>query len=682
MRSSQVAVDPNDLAHDQNWPSGRVNHYWFDLNRDWVWTTQPEMRGLVDAYQEWMPQVHADYHEQGYDDNYFTMPGTTPRNPLLPDGYTALADTFGRANIEAFDQEQVAYFTREAFDFFYPGYGSSYPSTMGAIGMLTEQAGIDAGRAVRNEDGYVLTLRQRVFDHYMTTIATLRAAVRNRQRLIEYFVDAHSQRTNTVETAAYVFPDDGGRGYLYDVIEMLRRHGVTVERTTEPMEVSGALDYRSGERAERRFGAGTYVVPADQSRHLFVNTILQRRVTFRDSVMYDMSTWSAPLAYNLEAYSTREAPEAAAEPVEEAPTPPSGVANADARYAYVVDWNQRHAPSALARLWEAGYRVRAAHEPFDTGARRFSAGSLIVLLGRNYEKDDPAADMRRIARTAGVRIHGLDTGRMQSGPDLGSQEHGVLNEPTVAMMTKGPFSPYTSGQIWHLFDQGTEMPITRLDASSFSGAPSGGYGDYGAADLESYDVLILPGAYGLSGVLDSTRQAALKDWVRGGGTLVATESSALFLTEERSGFTGVEASTDTSGAIGPTTPYRARGDSAALDGIPGAALDGRLDATHPLTYGIGERVYPLVYGTSALAPSPDLQSAGTYADEPPSSLLVSGYASQENLRRLAGTTFAGTVTMGEGQVVLLPENPHFRMFWRGPSRMMQNAAMLVPALVD
>ncbi len=691
VRRAEVATFPHDLAHDAPWPGGRTNHYLFDLNRDWVWGTQPEMRSLTAVYQEWMPQVHADYHEQGYNDNYFTMPGTTPRNLLLPGGYEALTDTFGRANIRAFDEVQIGYATREAFDFFYPSYGSSYPSVMGGIGMLTEQGGIGAGRAVETDDGYVLTLRQRIFDHYTTALATIRTAVRRRAELMRYFHDAHAEATNTAEEAAYLFPDDGGAGYLYDVLAMLRRHGVRVERVTEDFEIE-ARSYRDGSSEERAFEAGAFVVRAGGPRHLFVNSVMQQQMQIEDSVMYDMSSWAAPLAYNLDAYATRRAPRIATEPVAEAPAWPAGVTNADARYAYVIEWQQRHAPRALALLWQKGYRVRTAAEPFSDGERAFGRGTLVVLLGRNQEKAGEAAqDMRAIADSVQVRIVGMDTGRMAEGMDLASRDSRPLKKPRVALMVDAPFSAYTSGQLWHLFDQETRFPIERIRASMVEElAPPGAYGSrYGRARLQDFDVVVLPGVWGsLEAAFDSSAIAALRRWVEAGGTLVATENSARFLTKGESGFTDValaEAEADEDAEADSTlkpsyyTRFEAREDSSGLKRIAGAAFNGRLDASHPLAFGLPERVYSMKLSEEALRPSDDLQTVGYYPQDA-ARVLASGYASQENIRALAGMAFAAVRPMGAGRVVFLVDNTQYRAFWRGPSRLMQNAVMLVPSM--
>jgi len=207
-KRSVLGLEQRDLEHYAPFPNGRTNHYWFDLNRDWIWGVHPESRGHTGEYIKWMPHLHTDYHEMGYNSNYFTMPGTTPRNKLLPDNYEPLSDTIGQANVDAFNEYKVNYFTREAFDFFYPGYGSSYPTVMGAIGMLVEQGGISGGRAVVSNDGYILTLRQRVYDHYRTSIATLAKAAERKEMFIDYSRNANTPNLGKSKTKAYIIKNN------------------------------------------------------------------------------------------------------------------------------------------------------------------------------------------------------------------------------------------------------------------------------------------------------------------------------------------------------------------------------------------------------------------------------------------------------------------------------------------
>lgn len=681
MQSHQLSTNAADLEHDESWPGGRTNHYWFDLNRDWVWLVHAESQGRIAAYQHWLPQVHVDYHEQGFNSNYFTMPGTTPRNLLLPEGYDGLSDAFGRGDAAAFDRHQISYFTREAFDFFYPGYGSSYPSTMGAIGMLREQGGHSrGGRAVETEDGYVLTFRQRIFDHYTTSLASINTSITNREALLRYFRGAFSQRTNKGDAAAYIFPDDPVRSpYLYDVMGLLVKHGVRVEQATAAFSVNDARSYWDDAAHSRSFEAGTFLVYADQPRHLFVNTVLQRRMAIEDSVMYDMATWSAPLAYNLDAYWTPGKPRVETTALSEAPSYAAGVTNPEAGYAYVIDWSQRHAPKALAKLWEAGYRVRAARKAFGDGSRDFPVGTLVVLMGRNQDKRARAAgDMQRIAEEAGVEIIGMASGRMASGIDLASRDSRPVRPPKAALLVDAPFSSYTAGQLWYLFDRETGFGLTRLRADRLSGTA-----------LNDYDVLIVPGGGGLATLFDSTQVERLQAWVRQGGTLVATERSALFLTKDRSGLTNVELASeqkdkkkeeeDEAPEPSAYTTYAAREDSSGLTRIPGSAFRSWLDQTHPLAAGLPDRLYSLRFSTDALEPSDQLQTVGYY-DKDASTLLTAGYASQKNLRKLAGKAFAAVQPMGRGNVVFLVDNTQYRMFWIGPARLMQNAVMLVPGM--
>ncbi|MDX1586668.1 MAG: M14 family zinc carboxypeptidase [Balneolaceae bacterium] len=672
-KSNMLNTNDEDYEHDEIWPGGRTNHYWFDLNRDWTWLVHPESRGRVAAYQQWLPQVHLDLHEQGFNSNYFTMPGTTPRNHELPDDYEKWADVFGRGTIAEFDKHNINYATREAFDFFYPGYGSSYPSIMGGIGMLAEQGGHSrGGRAVETEDGYVLTLRQRIFDHYTNSIATVRTSVENREALLRYFRNAFSPDARKGEAEAFILPDVQS-DYTYELIDIMLQHGVEVERAGEDFRVRDAYGYWTGESAARSFNSGDFIIKTDQPRHIFINTLMKRQLAIKDSVMYDMSTWSAPLAYNLDAAWTEEDLDITTTRVTAAPTYPYGVENTDAEYAFVINWDQRYAPNALARLWDAGYRVRSAAETFTYEGKTYGEGSLIVLVGRNYgKKDKIGADMQRIAEEARVQIVGFNTGRMDQGIDLASRDSEPVKEPKVALMVDSPFSSYTAGQIWFLFDRWTEFGISRIRADGLS-----------RLDINEYDVIIMPGARGLSSVLDSTAQEMLKNWVSNGGTLVATENSAEFLTKNRTGFTNVslaeadeeETQDDT---IDPEayTRYEAREDSSGLERIPGSAFKGIIDDSNPLAFGLGNRLYSLKFSDEALLPDTDWQTVGYYQKDA-GTLLASGYASQQNIQKVAGKAFAGVAEIGSGKVVFLLDNTQYRMFWVGPARMMQNAVMLI-----
>lgn len=680
MARNTVGLEPRDLEHYAPWPNGRTNHYWFDLNRDWVWGVHPESRGQVSEYRKWMPQVHVDYHEQGYNSNYFTTPGTTPRNLLLPDDYEPFADYFGRANIEQFNKHQLNYFTRDAFDFFYPGYGSSYPSVMGAIGMLTEQGGISAGRAVETDDGYVLLLRQRVFDHYITSLATIRASAARRQELLKYSLNAWNPTSSKSRVKNYILPADQG-GYLEDALAIFDRQGIAVQRATGDFSVS-AMDYRTGQSGRKSFKAGDLIVSAEQPLHLLVHAIMEPALEIEDSVMYDMATWSAPLAYNLEAYSTELAVSAYTEPFTF--TRGEGtITNPEANYAYVIDWNQRYAPSALTALWEKGYRVRSASEGFtDDDDRTYPPGTLVILKGRNLEKTaNIAGDMTALAEECRVNIVGFDTGRMKAGYDLASSRNRPIQQPRVALMVEPPFDTYTSGQIYFLFDWETKLPVQRIRTSVLQQTAVPKFGQrYGLADLNDYDVLILPGGgSALKQVFGKEQIDQLKAWIRSGGVVVAAEDAVAFFTAEASKITEVKLvdSPKDSSETALYLPYEERQDYYGKKRIPGSAMRANIDVSHPLAFGLKPELYSLKFGLDALKPGTGLQTVGYY-HKTATELLAAGYATEENLQHLAGNTFAAVMPMGQGKVVFLTDNTQYRMFWRGPSRMMQNAVMILP----
>lgn len=671
-RSNILNTDANDLEHDEIWPGGRTNHYWFDLNRDWVWLVHPESQGRIAAYQDWMPQVHMDFHEQGFNNNYFLMPGTTPRNKELPDAYESWSDTFGRGAGEEFDKAGLNYATRESFDFFYPGYGSSYPSVMGGIGMLAEQGGHSrGGRAVTTDDGYVLTLRQRVFDHYLNGVTIVKTAVKNKEGLLGYFKNSVSQSSQRGNTKAYILKNNAN-DYTYQVINMLMQHNVRIERATEEFNQRNAFSYWDGSSSTRSFEAGDFIIKTDQPKHLFVNTLFRNQLQIEDSVMYDMSTWSVPLAYNLDAAWTTNSVGVSTELVTEELSYPSGMENSGAQYAYVIDWEQRHAPKALAKLWEMGYNVRSAGRTFSYQGKTYTAGSLIVLVGRNYEKrNEITRDMQKLADEADVVIEGFDTGRMDTGMDLASSDSEPVKKPKVALMIDSPFSSYTAGQLWFLFDQWTEFGVDRIRSGSFN-----------RIDLAEYDVILMPGAWGgLNGVWNESQIEDLKSWVRNGGVLIGTEGSGSWLTKDRSGFTDAElfeAADEDSSDVDEKgyTRYEDREEVFGLERIPGSAFKAIVDNSNPLAFGLPDQLYSLKFGNDGIVPSNSLQTVGYYVNE--GEVLASGYASVENRDNSKGKAFAAVQNMGSGKVVFLLDNTQYRMFWVGPSRMVQNAVMLLP----
>ena len=686
MHSKLLNTNPDDLEHSEPWPGGRTNHYWFDLNRDWVWLVHPESQGRINIYQQWLPQVHIDYHEQGFNNNYFTHPGTTPRNLNLPDEYDTWDSAFGKGDAEAFDEYQISYFTRERFDFYYPGYGSSYPSLMGSIGMLREQGGHSrGGRAVKTNDGYVLTFKQRIFDHYLTSFAGMNTSMENREALLRYFRKALTPgASNERRERAYLLPEVEN-AYTHHIVRTMMAHGVDVERAQEPFTVSDARDYWTGQPSQRRFDSGTYIVRTDQPRHLFINTLLQRQMAIEDSIMYDMATWSAPLAYNIEAAWTERDLRVNATELTTPPVQEGAIVNTGASYAYVIDWKQNDAPRALAHLWKKKYNVRSIQRPLRVNGQVLSRGSLIVLLGRNRDKAETVRqDMEEIAQKTGIRIIGLDTGWTEEGPNPASSRSIPLEMPKVALLLDSPFNAYTSGQLWFLFEEWTEFPINRIRITDLPGI-----------SLNEYDVLLMPGAGSrLATLLDSTHIARIKQWVQDGGTIIGTENSAFFLSKDRTGLSSIEMvkedkkdkeeskedeAEDVAGTLDdPYVGVEDREDLKDLQNIPGSALRAFVDTTHPMAYGMDKRLFSLKFGSDALEPSTDTQVVGYY-HQSPDSVFASGYVSMKNREKLAGKAFAMVQPMGRGEVVLLSDNTQYRMFWVGPARLVQNAVMILPS---
>ncbi len=299
-QQKQIVTDRNDMEHQGTWPSARTNHYWFDLNRDFMWNVHPETKAATSIIQHWMPQFMVDYHEMGPDENYFTGPSIEPQNPLIGTDRFAFVDSLTNAATQALDRHRIRYATKEIFDQFYPSYSESYAELMGSVTILCEQ-GTTQGRAIRTKDDYVRYFRQSIFDHYITSMAFLEKAVQMKRELLSY--TANFLNPQKTKNKIYLLPDDPD-GYLYDVLNMLMHHGVLVQRTTQKSNFNNLKGYDRDDIFSKSFEKGTFIIDSRQSRHFLIETLFAKSLELKDTITYDITSWSIPHAYNLEIYST------------------------------------------------------------------------------------------------------------------------------------------------------------------------------------------------------------------------------------------------------------------------------------------------------------------------------------------------------------------------------------------
>ena len=651
---AQPNADPDAREHAQPWPGGRVNHYLFDLNRDWAWATQPETRARLALYQRWMPQVHVDYHEQGVESPYYFAPAAEPFHARVTPWQRALQTRIGAANAAAFDREGWLYFTRETFDLFYPGYGDTWPTFNGAVGMTYEQGGGGrAGLAVRTAARDTLRLADRIAHHTATGLATIEATARSAAQVRAEFA-AYFRRPLPDAVRAYTAHGDAGR--LDALARLLDVQGIRYGWADRDQSVRGvryAGSVGAPGRSERQtVHAGDLVVPLDQPRATLAAVLFEPAPPLADSVTYDVTAWALPYVYNVEGVAA------------EGPVASGGRAPARARaalpdhpYAYLARWESPADARLLAALLRAGVVVRRATEPFEAGGEAFGRGTLIVTRAGNTRLPDLDATVRASAEAAGRPLSAVASGFVTSGPDLGSDRVGAVRAPRVVVAAERPVSATALGEVWHLFDQTLAYPASLVAADDVDDA------------LDDADVLVLPdGRYGAW--LTDARAARLLAWVRGGGRLVAMQGAVAALAG-RDGFglaAARKAPTDTT-ASARLQPYGTRERREAGEGTPGSLFRVQVDATHPLAFGFPDHTYTLKQSAASYPFLADGWNVGVLRDATP----VAGFAGRPARERLAESLVFGVTEVGQGAVVVFVDDPLFRGFWADGQLLFANA---------
>ena len=672
---SSPSTDPADREHNEAWPRGRFNHYWFDPNRDWLPLVHPEAQARAELFHRWRPNLLTDHHEMGTNSTFFFQPGVPTRNnPSIPAIVRELTGKVAGFHARALDAKGALYYAEQGFDDFYPGKGSTYPDLHGTVGILFEQ-GSSRGHAQESDNG-VVTFPFTIRNQVVTSFSSLEAAVALRTELLE------AQRNFPKETAAaaaaspvkaWIFGDDGDPARAWAFLDLLAQHRIEVRPLTEPAQFGG-IDFQPGH---------AWVVMAGQAQFRLVQEMFGQRTKFEDNVFYDVSGWTLPLAFNLPLAEADKVVLTGAPLTGRPAFPAAAVVGENATYAYAFNWNHYFAPRALQRLLRAGIVAKGlTSAPVEATAADGSRvtlgyGSVLIPLGAQPEKAELIARLlATIAREDGVPVYGFNTGLTPKGVDFGSSSFAPLSLPRVALLVGDGVDPHDIGAAWHVLDQRVGLAPTLLDHTQLGSRPN----------FSRYNVVVM--ADGRYDALDAAIAPALKEFVRGGGTLVvmgragpwAAKNEIAALDYAGGGGSGIgatrnntaaEAASKPDAAAPRREPYASAADRDALRLVAGAQFAASIDVTHPLGYGFtSDRLTLCRKNTLLLRPAKSpYETPAVYTAHP----LQSGFASEHNQKAIANTAALVALTVGRGAVVAMPDDPNFRGFWYGGNRVFFNA---------
>ena len=690
-------------AFEQNEPwgiTGRYSHYRFDMNRDLLAQSQPEVRAMMDGVMRWRPQVFVDHHSTT--PNFFFPPVAQAVNMNLPAQTTKWFDTYGRGNAAAFDKYGWQYFVRGVFDFFYVGYWDEWSTFQGATGMTYETDGGPEFRK-RRDDGSITTFRDGIAHHFVASMATLETTAKNRQSRLQDYYDF--RRSAMAEAATdrikrvVIVPGNDPQSAAH-VVGLLLRNGIEVTRLRAPLAARAAHSYISprAAAAARTFPAGSYVIDLNQPQRRIAKGMLEPDAELQPSFVqremakfkrnrrrgedadkedygfYDITAWSLPMTFNLDAYWTEDAGPAG-DPVADSLLPaPAAPTRAASAYAFA---NDRPGAAKLALALEAeGFRLAVATRPLAAGGRTLPRGTFLARPQRN-----PAALHERIAALGpalGVPVFAVQTAFPDSGDvGIGSGEVMAIHAPTILVAAGDGISETSYGWLWNFLARELNAPFTPVPLRAIARME----------DLPSFNVLIIPDGSGgrMRRELDDAGAQKLKEWVRSGGVLIGFGGAGDLAANKDVGLSSIASVAPDSGAPADTTVAaeeppivsKTAAPRDRVEWIPGAIFRATVDTTHWLTLGYERNKIPVfIDGDTFWRPSKNGANPVIFND-PADSLVLSGFTWPDNTARLLkGSTWAAVENQGNGHVVLFLSDPLFRAFWRGPAKFVTNAILM------
>lgn len=650
--------DVNAREHDEPWPGGRSNHYNYDLNRDWAWQTQVESQTRLVKYQQWMPQIHCDFHEQSPNAPYYFAPAAEPVHEAVTQWQKDFQVIVGKNHAKYFDANGWLFFTKQYFDLFYPSYGDTYPLFNGSIGMTYEQGGGPRGGvAIALENGDTLTLDDRIAHHFSTSISTIEIASANSNRLLSnfknYFDESNAGKNNIYKS--YVVKN-AANSNISALKNLLQKNQIQFGFANANSNGKG-YNYFNQKEESFTIQKNDLVINAAQPKAALLKVLFEPQPKLSDSATYDITAWALPYAYGIQAFASKDdVPSTNNENNAASSTTLNGNA-----YGFVVPFNSFNETKLISALLDANVKVRFAESAFANDDASYNEGSLLVLRKGNENKIDKILALFQQFK-ADVKL--LSSGFSQKGFDAGSDRIHFVKNPRVALLTGDGVSSTGAGEVWHFFEQELNKKITLVNASEF---------DY--TDFQNFNTIILPdGNYKFLNNKDAA--ARLRQWIRDGGRLIALENSVKQIASLDWGIKLkkiAEDKTDTALGYIALKKYADREKEGVTNNIPGAIYKMEIDNTHPLGYGYPNFYYTLKLNDNAYEFLRDGWNVGVIKKTQP----VAGFVGNNVKNILKDAVLLGELPMGRGSVVFFADNPLFRSFWENGKMLFTNAVFFV-----
>tara|TARA_B110000444_G_scaffold245737_1_gene266549 strand:+ start:10272 stop:12791 length:2520 start_codon:yes stop_codon:yes gene_type:complete len=641
-KGKNINPDPNDREYNEIWPGGRTNHYWFDMNRDWLPVQLPESQARIKTFHDWYPNILTDHHEMGTNSTFFFQPGIPSRtNPLTPNKNQELTGEIGKYHAKNLNKIGSLYYSKESFDDFYYGKGSTFPDINGGIGILFEQAS-SRGHAQESENG-VLTFPFTIRNQFTAALSTLEAAIEMREEILNYqktfYINARKESSNA---GVIVFGDEKDATKAHKFIDVLKHHRIEVHYLKEDFSKNGKEFKKES----------SYVIPKNQKQHRLINAMFQKRTNFQDSLFYDVSAWTLPLAFNLD-YEENESVNKLGDRISENKRNTASLPLLS-NYAYLMEWNDYNSPKVLNQLLEKGLRAKVGLKPFTLEGVKYDYGTILIpVQNQKLNTKELFKFIYELVEENKVRINSVSTG-LSKGIDLGSRNFKMVGPQKVALLVGQGITPYDAGEIWHLFDQRYDMLITKLDTR-----------DFRKKDLSKYTDIIVPNSWGTS--LTKSDALKIKNWIKQGGTLIGYKNIGKWFDKHEILKIDFKTKKNTARSIS----FDQKRDFFGAQLIGGAIFETKIDRSHPIVFGYKNEKLP-VFRNSTLFMKPDTNSYNNpikYTNNP----LLSGYISDKNLLELKNTSMCKIGTLEKGKVIYFTDNTNFRAFWYGTNKLLMNA---------